>query len=186
MRSPRRPPPPPPPLCRRERAEGGYRDACPIALPDYWTRVRYPAEGNPDRQIGARDRPALPADPAPPVEHGARRRRAQTWKPRRGVRSWRHAMHAPGATTRERRQFCQSHSNGNSWVEAKWRRGVGRHARQSGGGILRNDKNLSFPRGYKSGVALLYPSLDGVFCEDYRTAALFDSPELRASLIGDP
>lgn len=45
-----------PPLCRRERAEGGYR-TCSIARSrseDYCRRVRYPAEGTPKGHASAR------------------------------------------------------------------------------------------------------------------------------------
>jgi hypothetical protein len=62
-----------PPLCRRERRRGGYRDACSIArsLRGLLDACSIPRRGQPDRPDRARDRPALPADPALPVEHGA-------------------------------------------------------------------------------------------------------------------
>ena len=69
---------------------------------------------------------------------------------------------------RRSRRFAISHSLAIA-VWAKWRRVVGRHARQIRGELVRCDKYLSLPLGYKSDVPLLYP-LDRYFSEDYRTA----------------
>jgi hypothetical protein len=60
-----------PRICRREPRRGGYRDACSIArslrgLLDACSIPRPRATPSPD---GACDRPALPADHPPPVEH---------------------------------------------------------------------------------------------------------------------
>ncbi len=76
----------PPRLCRRERADGGYRDACSIArsLRGLLDACSIPRRGQPDPIDRARDRPALPADPALPVEHGALRRRRRPVRPPAG------------------------------------------------------------------------------------------------------
>jgi hypothetical protein len=81
----------------------------------------YPAEGTPP--WGAR-RPASPADPVPPVEHhdpkvGERRPRSKQGQPRVQMHP---RLNSEGAASFASR-LC----------EAKWRRGVGRQARQSGG-----------------------------------------------------
>ena len=147
MWSPRRPPISPAPALSEEARRGGYRDACSIARSHARTIGR--VFDTPPRDTRspdwARDRPALPADPALPVEHGPKAPRADLCALRR-VRGLGVMLRmCPELPRRSGRQLCQSHSNANSCVEAKWRRGVGRHARQSGGGILRSDKHLSLP-----------------------------------------
>src|SRR5687767_11886805 len=67
--------------------------------------------------------------------------------------------------------------------EAKWRRGVGRQARQKRGEIVRGHKELWLSRGYKRERTLVrtlrtrcVSSMRKHTNEDYRTPA-FDSPE---------
>jgi hypothetical protein len=87
----------------------------------------YSAEGTP---LGGARRPASPADPVPPVEHhGLLRPGAQTAL----LDGQPAGANAPPAEQRGSRQLCQTHRPPRRMCEAKWRRGVGRQARQSGG-----------------------------------------------------
>ena len=76
---------------------------------------------------GAR-RPAPPADPVPPVEH-----RSSAGRRPRSKLGQSAGASAPPAEQRGSRQLCQTHRPPWRMCEAKWRRGVGRQARQSGG-----------------------------------------------------
>ena len=155
-----------------------YFDVCSIARSQReLLDVRYPAEGT----RRAPDRPAQPADPVPPVEPppGEGRDRA----PLRGAKVRRHATWRLRATARERRQlrpFCTAWTIG---CAAEWRRGVGRQARQGGGGnalmcmcflncgILETVQVSCTPLSVFNAV------------EDCRTAPLFDRPEKHSSRV---
>ena len=115
---------------------GGYRDACSIArsLRGLLDACSIPRRGHPIPD-GACDRPALPADPVPPVEHrgppaAARRpvpeqdRRADSARQGRACQSEGTAQEPPALPVHTAMEIA---------VWAKWRRGVGRQARQSGG-----------------------------------------------------
>ena len=119
-----------------------------------------PSEGTPSPD-GACDRPALPADHPPPVEHRGPPAAARRPVPEQDRRAD-NARHRPSLAVRREqrrsRRFAISHSLAIA-VWAKWRRVVGRHARQIRGELVRSDKHLSLPLGYKSGVPLLYPSI---------------------------
>ena len=152
-----------PRICRRESRRGGYRDACSIArslrgLLNACSIPRPRATPSPD---GACDRPALPADHPPPVEHRGPPAAARRPVPEQDRRAD-NARHRPSLAVRREqrrsRRFAISHSRAIA-VWAKWRRVVGRHARQIRGELVRCDKYLSLPLGYKSDVPLLYPSI---------------------------
>jgi hypothetical protein len=142
---------------------GGYRDACSIArspCEDYWTRVRYPVRGHPIPRWGVRPSgvagrpPAASRAPRSPRPRRADRCPKQT----EGLTECRKAESGSPKGQRRSRRFAISHSMAIA-VWAKWRRVVGRHARQIRGELVRCDKYLSLPLGYKSGVPLLYPSI---------------------------
>ena len=100
----------------------------------------------------------------------------------RGAKVRRHATWRPRATTRERRQLRHFAQLGRLAVQAEWRRGVGRQARQGGGGIA-----LICMCFLKYGILeTVQVSCTFHFCldavEDCRTAPLFDRPEKHSSL----
>ena len=69
--------------------------------------------------------------------------------------SWGNICYAiPGACTRERRQLCLL------IAVAKWRRGVGRQARQKRGKFLRSRMQLRLPSGYNWHCTLVCTSID--------------------------
>ena len=151
-----------PRICRRESRRGGYRDACSIArsLRGLLDACSIPRPRAPHPQMGrATVRRCRPTT----------RRQSSTavLRPRRADRcpSKTEGLTVPGKDEpgspkgqRRSRRFAISHSRAIA-VWAKWRRVVGRHARQIRGELVRSDKHLSLPLGYKSGVPLLYPSI---------------------------
>jgi hypothetical protein len=153
------------PALSETRTEGGYR-TCSIArstCEDYRDMFDYPAEGTP---FGGARRPALPADPVPPVEHHAPEvRGAQTALQARTAAGAKHPwLNSAGAASfAGRTSLLQEVVCGK--VAAR-----GRAASPTKRGrIVRSDKDLSpmmFSKGYKSGVPTLYPV---VTIEDYRT-----------------
>jgi hypothetical protein len=96
---------------------------------DYWTRVRYSAEPTlrtPGPIRRCRPTPCRQSSPA-------RRERDRALQQNEKVR--RHATRQPELPRGSARQLRHFAQLGRLAVRAEWRRGVGRQARQSGGGI---------------------------------------------------
>ena len=102
---------PPPPLCRRSRRRGGSGRVfnSPQRSGNYWTRVRYSAEGTPTISLGRLTARLAGRPRAASRGRGFRPPRARPARFRGGAQIGRHAPWRPQATTRERRQlrpFC--------------------------------------------------------------------------------
>jgi len=86
----------------------------------------------------------------------------------------------PEQPRRSGSQLCQSHSNANSCVEAKWRRGGPGGKPDKAGAEFRE---AASPCRFIVGTSQVYPSCSHYLPagspngEDYRTALLFDSPQ---------
>jgi hypothetical protein len=88
----------------------------------------------------------------------------------------------PRGSGRQLRLFAQL---GRLAVRAEWRRGVGRQARQSGGGILLFYKPFLRTCVFETvqvKCTLSCTAFDAI--EDCRTASLFDSPEKESTVKG--
>ena len=115
----------PPPLCRRERAEGGYRDACSIARSAARTigRVFDTPPREPDRQIGRvtvrRCRPtprrqSSTAPSAPRADLSALRRWCEVYASCCDIRPSHHAGAAASFANRTAMQIAVSRQNGGA------------------------------------------------------------------------
>jgi hypothetical protein len=115
----------PPPLCRRSRRRGGYRDACSIARSSARTIGRvFDTPLRAPQMISWGARPPGAAGRPRAASRAPARRRARPRAPA-GCEGKASCSMTPQATTRERRQLCQTHSLVNGCVRQSGGAGSG-------------------------------------------------------------
>lgn len=131
----------PAPALSEGTRRGGYRDACSIArsLRGLLDACSIPRRGPPQRGAwppGDAGRPRAASQAPPPPDGGAQT--ACSPGAGRGLRQ----SQVPDGPRGSAASFARL-TGRQSLCEAKWRRGVGRQARQSGGGIVLSFKRFS-------------------------------------------